>query len=51
VADNAKLQEEIEFRHKRPNIDKDVDTLDLGLGADPNTSAFVPPKANNIGNN
>ena len=48
VRENQKLQEQLEARPTRPNIDEHVDTLDLGTAPEPD---FKPPKANNFGNN
>lgn len=44
---NQREQEEREFKHKKPMLDEQIDTLDLGQQA-PNID-FRPPVANTIG--
>ena len=40
------------FQHKKPFLEEDVDTIDLGtpnIGRNLNDSKFAPPKMNNLG--
>ncbi len=49
VRENQAFQEQQEYRHKKPNIDERVDTLDLGTQPAQNIdqSAFQPPMPSN----
>lgn len=48
VRENQLQQEEREFEHKKPNLDENIDCLDLGAAQAQPQPEFIPPKINNI---